>query len=128
MRVAQPPNTMWGLTMWLALAATCWLFAQPRLHEKNTALSAALHLAMVVPFVSLAGRFLVNDTSILHVAAFGGENLPLKYRFAATWAAREGPLLMWLGWMALVAWLWRNPCLEKSTVRPTTGGFGSCTS
>ena len=109
MRVAQPPNTMWGLTMWLALAATCWLFAQPRLHEKNTALSAALHLAMVVPFVSLAGRFLVNDTSILHVAAFGGENLPLKYRFAATWAAREGPLLMWLGWMALVAWLWRKP-------------------
>lgn len=109
MRVAHHPSTMWGLTMWLALGATCWLLAKPRLHEQNTVLSAALHLAMVVPFVSLAGRFLVNDASILHVAAFGGEDLPLKYRFAATWAAREGPLLMWLGWMALVAWLWRKP-------------------
>ena len=109
MRVAQPPNTMWGLTMWLALAATCFLLAKPKLHETNTPLSAALHLTMVLPFVSLAGRFLVNDTSILHVAAFGGEDLPLKYRFAATWAAREGPLLMWLGWMALVAWVWRKP-------------------
>ena len=109
MRVAPHPSTMWGLTMWLALAATCWLLAKPRLHEENAPLSMALHLAMVAPFVSLAGRFLVNDTSILHVAAFGGEDLPLKYRFAATWAAREGPLLMWLGWMALVAWLWRKP-------------------
>ena len=109
MRVAHHPSTMWGLTMWLALGATCWLLAKPRLHEQNTVLSAALHLAMVVPFVSLAGRFLVNDASILHVAAFGGEDLPLKYRFAATWAAREGPLLMWLGWMALVGWLWRKP-------------------
>ena len=109
MRVAHHPSTMWGLTMWLALGATCWLLVKPRLHEQNMVLSAALHLAMVVPFVSLAGRFLVNDASILHVAAFGGEDLPLKYRFAATWAAREGPLLMWLGWMALVAWLWRKP-------------------
>lgn len=115
MRVAHHPSTMWGLTMWLALGATCWLLAKPRLHEQNTVLSAALHLAMVVPFVSLAGRFLVNDASILHVAAFGGEDLPLKYRFAATWAAREGPLLMWLGWMALVAWLWRKPLPGESS-------------
>ena len=115
MRGAHHPTTMWGLTMWLALGATCWLLAKPRLHEQNTVLSAALHLAMVVPFVSLAGRFLVNDASILHVAAFGGEDLPLKYRFAATWAAREGPLLMWLGWMALVAWLWRKPLPGESS-------------
>ncbi|RJU94541.1 MAG: hypothetical protein DWC03_02460 [Candidatus Poseidoniales archaeon] len=115
MRVAHHPSTMWGLTMWLALGATCWLLAKPRLHEQNMVLSAALHLAMVVPFVSLAGRFLVNDASILHVAAFGGEDLPLKYRFAATWAAREGPLLMWLGWMALVAWLWRKPLPGESS-------------
>lgn len=109
MRDAAHHPIMWGLTMWFALVATCWLLVKPRLHEDNAPLSAALHVAMVVPFVSLAGRFLVNDTSILHVAAFGGEDLPLKYRFAATWAAREGPLLMWLGWMALVAWLWRRP-------------------
>jgi cytochrome c biogenesis factor len=109
MRDAPHPLTMWGLTMWLALIATGWLMLKPRLHEEQPALSTVLHLALVLPFVALARLFLVNDTSVLHVAAFGGEDLPLKYRFAATWAAREGPLLMWLGWMSLVAWLWRRP-------------------
>lgn len=100
---------MWGVTMWLALAATVWLMVKPRLHEDQPALSIVLHLVMALPFVALARLFLANDTSVLHVAAFGGEDLPLKYRFAATWAAREGPLLMWLGWMSLVTWLWRRP-------------------
>ena len=109
MRDAPPPITMWGLTMWLALVATGWLMLKPRLHEEQPALSVVLHLTLALPFVALARLFLVNDTSVMHVAAFGGEDLPLKYRFAATWAAREGPLLMWLGWMSLVAWLWRRP-------------------
>ena len=109
MRDAPPPITMWGLTMWLALIATGWLMLKPRLHEEQPALSVVLHLTLALPFIALARLFLVNDTSVLHVAAFGGEDLPLKYRFAATWAAREGPLLMWLGWMSLVAWLWRRP-------------------
>ena len=109
MRDAPPPITMWGLTMWLALIATGWLMLKPRLHEEQPALSVVLHLTLALPFVALARLFLVNDTSVMHVAAFGGEDLPLKYRFAATWAAREGPLLMWLGWMSLVAWLWRRP-------------------
>ncbi|MDP6199559.1 MAG: cytochrome c biogenesis protein CcsA [Candidatus Poseidonia sp.] len=95
--------------MWLALIAVGVLIWNPRLHERSTMLSAVLHLAMVLPFVTLAGLFIINDTSIHHVAAFGGEALPLKYRFAATWAAREGPLLMWLGWMSLISWIWRRP-------------------
>ena len=107
--VAHHPATMWGVTMWLALGATAWLLVKPRAHEDQPMLSIVLHLTMALPFVALARLFLVNDTSVLHVAAFGGEELPLKYRFAATWAAREGPLLMWLGWMSLVAWLWRRP-------------------
>ena len=88
MRDALHPITMWGLTMWLALIATGWLILKPRLHEEQPVLSAALHLALAVPFFALARLFLVNDTSVMHVAAFGGEDLPLKYRFAATWAAR----------------------------------------
>ena len=114
MRDAPHPITMWGLTMGFALIATCWLMVKPRLHEEQPALSVVLHLVLVLPFVSLARLFLVNDTSVLHVAAFGGEDLPLKYRFAATWAAREGPLLMWVGWMSLVAWLWRRPLPGES--------------
>ena len=100
--------TMWGATLWVALAATLVLIWKPLLHRTNTAASFALHLALALPFFTLAGLFLTNTTSVLHVAAFGGTDLPLKYRFAATWAAREGPLLMWLGWMALLAWWWRK--------------------
>lgn len=114
MRDAPHPQTMWGLTMWFALIAACWLMMKPRLHEEQPTLSIILHLMLVLPFVSLARLFLINDTSVLHVAAFGGEGLPLKYRFAATWAAREGPLLMWVGWMSLVAWLWRRPLPGES--------------
>ena len=95
---------MWGLTMWAALAAVITLIWKPRLHEDSPLLSAVLHGVMALPFAVLAGLFLINDTSIQHVAAYGGEALPLKYRFAATWAAREGPLLMWMGWMTLLAW------------------------
>ena len=106
---------MWGLTLWLALLASLLLLWQPRLHERSTAGSFALHFLMALPFFALAGLFIINDTSYQHVAAYGGEALPLKYRFAATWAAREGPLLMWLGWMALLAWWWRQPLEGEAT-------------
>jgi cytochrome c biogenesis factor len=36
----------------------------------------------------------------------------MRYRFAATWAAREGPLLMWALWLTLLAWIWRKPMSE----------------
>ena len=100
---------MWGGTLWLALVSLCILIWRPTLHERSHWLSIALHLLVGLPFFALAGLFVVNDVSILHVAAFGGESLPLKYRFAATWAAREGPLLMWVGWMGLLSWLFRRP-------------------
>ena len=57
MRVAQPPSTMWGLTMWVALVAVAWLFLQPRLHEDRPLLSSMLHIAAVLPFVTLAYLF-----------------------------------------------------------------------
>ena len=100
---------MWEVTMWLALGAVAWLLWKPTYHETAPQRSLLLHALQALPFATLAGLFIVNETSVLHVAAFGGEDLPLKYRFAATWAAREGPLLMWIGWMALLAWWWRKP-------------------
>jgi len=106
---------MWGLTMWLALGSAAWLLWKPTTHETSPRVSLLLHGLLALPFATLAGLFLVNDTSVLHVAAFGGEALPLKYRFAATWAAREGPLLMWIGWMALLAWWWRDPLAGEGT-------------
>mgnify|MGYP001158387670 CR=1 FL=1 len=99
---------MWGLTMWLAVIAAVILLLRPLLHQRSTAASFACHALMALPFFALASRFLANDTSFAHVVSYGGEDLPLKYRFAATWAAREGPLLLWVVWMSLLAYVWRK--------------------
>jgi cytochrome c biogenesis factor len=104
---------MWGLTLWLALLSATVLLVRPRLHERSKTASFVLHALMALPFLALASRFLVNDTSIHHVVAYGGAALPLKYRFAATWAAREGPLLLWVAWMTLLGWYWRTPMASE---------------
>ena len=106
---------MWEATLWLACLAAIVLMVRPSMHEKSKSAALALHLSLILPFFALVSRFIVNDTSIQYVAAFGGESLPFKYRFAATWAAREGPILMWVVWLTLLAWIWRKPMIGKST-------------
>jgi len=95
--------------MWLAILAAVVLLVRPLLYQQSKLTSLACHILMALPFFALASRFLVNDTSFSHVVSYGGEELPLKYRFAATWAAREGPLLLWIMWMSLLAFIWRKP-------------------
>ena len=94
--------------MWLAVIAAIILLFRPLLHQRSNAASLVCHLLVALPFFALASRFLTNDTSFAHVVSYGGEDLPLKYRFAATWAAREGPLLLWVMWMSLLAFVWRR--------------------
>ena len=90
---------MWGVTMWLAILAAVALFFRPLLLQKSKFASLSCHILMALPFFALASRFLAYDTSFAHVVSYGGEDLPLRYRFAATWAAREGPLHLWVMWM-----------------------------
>jgi cytochrome c-type biogenesis protein CcmF len=104
---------MWGWTLGLAVIACIVMMVWPKWRVDRPLISVGLHLAVAAPFVALASRFIVNDTDILHVALNGGEDLPLKYRFAATWAAREGPLLMWAAWMGLVAWWFGRPLASE---------------
>ena len=104
---------MWGWTLVLAILACLIMMIWPKWRVEQPVLSVVLHLAVAAPFVALASRFIANDTTILHVALNGGEDLPLKYRFAATWAAREGPLLMWAAWMGLVAWWFGRPLASE---------------
>ena len=104
---------MWGWTLVLAVLACIVMMLWPKWRVEQPIVSVFLHLAVAAPFVALASRFIVNDTSVLHVALNGGEDLPLKYRFAATWAAREGPLLMWAAWMGLVAWWFGRPLASE---------------
>ena len=91
---------MWGLTLWIALACLGVLFAKPSISGIPRTL---LHLLISAPFFTLVYLFIVNDTSILVVAANGGSDLPLKYKIAATWAAREGPILLWAGLMGALS-------------------------
>ncbi len=50
---------------------------------------------MLIAFLCLMYSFLVNDFSVLYVAANSNSALPFYYRMAAVWGAHEGSLLLW---------------------------------
>src|SRR5256885_13916441 len=49
----------------------------------------------------LAYSFVASDFSVLNVATNSNSQLPLHYRFAATWGSHEGSLLLWTLMLAL---------------------------
>jgi cytochrome c-type biogenesis protein CcmF len=61
---------------------------------------------VVVAFAALATSFVENDFTIVNVANNSNSQLPIAYRFAASWGSHEGSLLMWAlmltGWTAAV--------------------------
>ena len=96
---------MESLLMPLAVFVAAWVTFRP---------DARFTWILALPFLVLAMMFTMNYDSIHLVAWYGGEELPLRYRFAATWAAREGPILLWVAWMALLSIVWRKPLQEES--------------
>ncbi len=75
-------------------------------------LAARAHCAcLVVAFLTLAWSFVTNDFSVRNVAQHSQRDLPVAYRFAATWGSHEGSLLLWTlmlgGWTAAVTWFTR---------------------
>jgi cytochrome c biogenesis factor len=77
-----------------------------RIEEKR--LIAPLHILLALPFLVMAGLFLVDASNYRLVWEHGGSDLPLRYRLAALWEGREGPLLMWAASMALIGWFTRG--------------------
>ena len=76
----------YGNTAWLAMARP----------------AAIGHFAFVsLAFVCLVWVFVQNDFSVEYVARNSNSQLPLMYRVAATWAAHEGSLLLWIQIAAL---------------------------
>jgi cytochrome c-type biogenesis protein CcmF len=59
-------------------------------------------LFIAIAFACLAWSFLTNDFSVLNVASHSNSQLPLHYRFAATWGSHEGSMLLWV--LMLAAW------------------------
>src|ERR1051326_8605488 len=64
--------------------------------------SRAQFLFLLFAFGCLAYSFLTNDFSVLNVASNSNSQLPIAYRFAATWGSHEGSLLLWT--LMLGAW------------------------
>ena len=57
---------------------------------------------VAIAFACLAWSFVTNDFSVLNVASNSNSQLPLPYRFAATWGSHEGSMLLWV--LMLAAW------------------------
>ncbi len=51
---------------------------------------------VAIAFACLAWSFVQNDFSVLNVATNSNSQLPVLYRFAATWGSHEGSLLLWV--------------------------------
>lgn len=56
-------------------------------------------------FLFLLSRFIAADVSYQYVFLYTKSDLALRWRIAGTWAGREGSLLLWAAWLALVAWV-----------------------
>ncbi len=59
-------------------------------------------LFVALAFGCLAYSFINNDFSVVNVATNSNSQLPLQYRFAATWGSHEGSMLLWV--FMLGAW------------------------
>ena len=53
-------------------------------------------------FAALAWSFVHNDFSVANVAQNSNSQLPVQYRFAATWGSHEGSILLWT--LMLAVW------------------------
>ncbi|MBA2483239.1 MAG: heme lyase CcmF/NrfE family subunit [Nitrosomonas sp.] len=62
---------------------------------------------VAIAFGCLAYSFVTSDFSVMNVAINSNTELPLEYRFAATWGSHEGSLLLWVlmmaGWSVAVS-------------------------
>ncbi|TMH64545.1 MAG: heme lyase CcmF/NrfE family subunit [Betaproteobacteria bacterium] len=87
-------------------------YGEPRLMALAQPAARAQFLLVVIAFACLAAAFVGNDFSVLNVATNSNSELPLRYRFAATWGSHEGSLLLWTlmlaGWTFAVTLFSRN--------------------
>jgi cytochrome c-type biogenesis protein CcmF len=83
-------------------------------------------IAVAIAFCCLAYCFVTNDFSVLNVASNSNSQLPLNYRFAATWGSHEGSLLLWTlmlaFWTAAVSIFSRH--LPETTIARVLGVMG----
>ena len=59
-------------------------------------------LFIAIAWGCLAYSFLSSDFSVLNVATNSNSQLPIQYRFAATWGSHEGSMMLWV--LMLSSW------------------------
>tara|TARA_Y100000590_G_scaffold10122_1_gene12450 strand:+ start:14441 stop:16363 length:1923 start_codon:yes stop_codon:yes gene_type:complete len=59
-------------------------------------LNSIVFLLVLLSFISLIYSFLIDDFSVAYVANNSNTLLPNYFKFAATWGAHEGSLLLWI--------------------------------
>jgi cytochrome c-type biogenesis protein CcmF len=57
---------------------------------------------VAIAFGCLAYAFVTSDFSVVNVATNSNSELPVYYKFAATWGSHEGSILLWV--LMLTAW------------------------
>lgn len=64
----------------------------------------------VATFLALLGKFITVDLSVEQVFLYTKANLAVPWRIAGTWTGREGSLLLWTMYLAIVAFAmaWRH--------------------
>jgi len=75
---------------------------EPRLMALARPAARAQFFLVAFAFACLAASFIGNDFSVQNVATNSNSELPLYYRFAATWGSHEGSLLLWT--LMLAGW------------------------
>src|SRR4051794_17811334 len=55
---------------------------------------------VAIAFGCLAWSFINSDFSVVNVATNSNSQLPLQYKFAATWGSHEGSMLLWVFMLA----------------------------
>lgn len=95
-------------------------------------LTYGLFTAMLLSFFCLIYAFIINDFTVVYVAANSNTQLPVYYRISATWGAHEGSLLLWvllLGFWSIALALFSRQMPQEaiacvlSVLGMITGGF-----
>ena len=69
--------------------------------RRNTILISSL--IPIIPFLTLCYLFIINNDNYHYIAKYGSEELPIRFRISAVWAAREGPLLLWAACCSIIS-------------------------
>jgi cytochrome c-type biogenesis protein CcmF len=75
-----------GVPAWVALARP---------------VARGLALFVVAAWLCLVWSFIASDFSVQNVAQNSNSQLPIYYRFAATWGSHEGSMLLWVFMLAI---------------------------